>query len=554
MEATHDAGTLFKTFGNNQEFQMTTFKQTLAAIFALLAIISLSGCGSDDDSPVNTDPPVDDGGGDGNDDDNGGDDSDTVSLQQQAVDNGQIVFFTKADSGLTFNQNTLAATTTINPAADQSGGLGDPAYFGAVDPAAADGSAWWQGWTVGGNFDGTLNTTPVHPLAEEIGNGTITPAAASACTTVNPDFTAGGTVTFEYDAVSATFPVCIISQRITVDTTLPNNHIFVLTGGIRVGNGGTEGFSQQDAGPTLTIKAGTQVYGASGQSFTGLIITRGANIQVNGTAAEPVIMAAVKYDSTANQITDQPSDLLDRGAWGGLIIDGFAKVNSAATAGGEVASEAVPSGQTRYFGGSLQDDDSGSVEYLIIAESGIAFRQDEEIQGLTLEGVGSGTTISYVQVMGSEDDGIEFFGGAAKLDHAVINGQDDDGLDMDLGYQGSIEFAIVRLGASNGNRGIESDNNGDNFNATPVTSPKLANITIFGNTGAETTTGALHREGFAGSLYRAVISDDELAGGVFGNGCVDIDDTLSQVAYRNAIFNCSPSNIAPADPGDDGQG
>lgn len=520
---------------------MSCKTSTVWLAFALAAPLTLSACGGGGSSSGGGDdtipppPPV------------------TASLQEQAAANGQVLYFTKADSGLTFNSNTLAAETTIQPGADQSGGLGDAGYFGAVDPAAADGDAWWQGWTVGGDYDGTLSTTPFHPLAAEIDAGTIAPNPGTPCTGINPDFTSGGTATFAFGTVSVDFPICVISQRITANTTLTNGHIYVLTGGIYVGSGGVENFSNPGAGPTLTIEAGVQIYGDSSEGFTGLVITRGANIKVEGTAAEPVIMAAVQYDASNQTITDQPANLLDRGAWGGLILDGFAKVNSAAMPGGEVASEAVPSGQTRFFGGSLQDDGSGTIEYLIIAESGIAFRQDEEIQGLTFEGVGSSTRVSYLQVLGSEDDGVEFFGGTATLDHVVINGTDDDGLDMDLGFQGTIEFAIVRIGAQNGNRGIESDNNGDNFDALPVSKPKLANITILGNAGGETTTGALHREGFAGTLYRAVISDDMLLGTKFDNGCYDIDDVLSQVAYRNAIFNCSPRNIAPDDPADDNQ-
>ncbi len=499
-------------------------KQSSKAI-ALLASLSLAACGGGGGSSSSGAPTHNNNGGDGG---NGGT---AASLQQTAFGNGQVQFH-KA-SALTFNAATLAANTSLTVGSTESS-LGATGYFGAVDPAAA--TAWWDGWTYQGNYDGALSTTAFHPLEAEIAAGTLAPASATCS-----QFASGGTVS----VFGKSFPVCVITDDITADTTLTNNYVYVLNGPINVGAGGVANYA--GTGPTLTIEAGTQVYGnADSGGFTGLIVTRGANIDIQGTADQPVIMGGVSYTSGA--IQDNPADLSDSGKWGGLVIDGFAKVNAASTPGGEIASEAVGSGATRYFGGSDDADNSGSISHLVIAESGIAFRPDEEIQGLTLEAVGSGTSIDHVQVIGSGDDGIEFFGGKVNLSYVVISGVDDDSLDMDLGYRGTIDHAIIRLGAASGNRGIESDNNGDNFGATPVTAPTLANITILGNSGSDDTTGALHREGFAGKLYRVVIADDALAGGQFDNGCLDVDDVLpSGLVYRNSLFNCSPSDLAPSD-------
>ncbi|MBA2409321.1 MAG: hypothetical protein H0V62_05970, partial [Gammaproteobacteria bacterium] len=194
---------------------------------------------------------------------------------------------------------------------------------------------------------------------------------------------------------------------------------------------------------------------------------------------------AAAQTTPVNIITDpNPTNLSGRGTFGGLVIDGFARVNSA-NAAGETTSEVdrVLTDGFRSYGGRLDTDNSGSIRFLVIAESGVAFRPDEEIQGLTLEGVGSGTRIQFVQVLGSEDDGVEWFGGSVNADHLVINGADDDSLDMDLGYRGRVQYALALQGTTNGNYGIESDGNGDNFNAVPFTAPRIANVTILGNKG-----------------------------------------------------------------------
>ncbi|MDZ7829420.1 MAG: hypothetical protein U5K33_08010 [Halofilum sp. (in: g-proteobacteria)] len=136
------------------------------------------------------------------------------------------------------------------------------------------------------------------------------------------------------------------------------------------------------------------------------------------------------------------------------------------------------------------------------------------------------------------------------MKYLVCNGLDDDGLDIDEGYQGNIQFAIVRQGASNGDRGIESDGNGSNFGATPRTAPNIANLTVLGNAGkgSAATVGAVHREGFAGKVYRSVYTDDVLAGTAFDDGCLDVDDTEEpQLEYLDMVFNCTPGNTATAD-------
>ncbi len=199
----------------------------------------------------------------------------------------------------------------------------------------------------------------------------------------------------------------------------------------------------------------------------------------------------------------------------------------------EIQSEAAPATETDvFFGGNTDTDSSGSFKYLVVAESGVAFQPDAELQGLTLEGVGSGTVISHIQILGSEDDGIEWFGGAVDVDHIVINGQDDDGLDFDDGYRGNVSYAIVRMNDTDGDTGIEADTRGsaeDPANGIE-SSPNLSYVTVLGNIGkSKPTKGANFKQGFAGKMYRSVFIDDSVnsvAAGGFDGNCIDIDDTL----------------------------
>lgn len=245
---------------------------------------------------------------------------------------------------------------------------------------------------------------------------------------------------------------------------------------------------------------------------------------------------------TGNVITGDVTDLTGRGNWGGLIISGSA-INNQGDQNGELTSEASPPDSPRYFGGTNDADNSGTLQYAVIAESGFEFQMDEEVQGLTLEAIGRGTTIDHVQILGSEDDCIEWFGGTVNVSHAVCNGVDDDGLDLDEGYTGNIQFAIVRMGAQNGDRGIESDSK---FDELPITAPNIANVTILGNAGKadNDTYGALHRENFGGKIFRSVYTDDTLAGTAFEDGCVDVDDLLNPTnEYHDTVFNCSPAAL-----------
>jgi len=349
------------------------------------------------------------------------------------------------------------------------------------------------------------------------------------------------------------FPVCVISSDILSSATLTNDHIYVLQAGINVGNGQRQGgyVLGSNLNVVLTVEPGTQIFGYDGLQ-TGLIITRGSRLEAVGTPDLPIIFAAVEATGTgANlRITDDPTDLSKRGQWAGIVLAGHSYNNFCTNVDGvdEVLSEAVATGATRYFGCYDDDDSSGTLKYIIIAESGLGFRPNQEVQGLTLESAGSGTVLDFIQVIGSDDDGIEWFGGSASASNLVVNGAEDDQLDFDEGYRGTIQNALIVMGGNFGDKGIEADNAGPSNDAEPVSRVHFVNMTILGNQGTTNSSSGLHfRLGFGGKLWRsAVIDHGNLAGtgsGLFSNGCILFNDQIDVfTAMHDVVFKCANGN------------
>jgi hypothetical protein len=360
---------------------------------------------------------------------------------------------------------------------------------------------------------------------------------------------AGTLASSKVNIFGQSFPVCVLNQDISANVTLTNDHVYVLEKAIKVGDGDAATGPSGTKNATVTVEPGTQIFGYNGLQ-TGLIVTRGSRINAAGTADLPIIMAAVEATGTGSsvQITDDPTDLSKRGQWAGLVLSGAGENNfcTGSAGSGNLFSEAAPTGVQRYFGCNNNSDTSGTVEYVIIAESGLGFRPNQEVQGLTLEGVGSGTRINYLQVLGSEDDGIESFGGAASASNLVINGVDDDGLDFDEGAQATFQRALVIMGSANGDKGIEADNAGPNDDATPVSRVNFVNLTILGDVGVGggTSKGANLREGFGGRLFRSGIVDRSATVG-FGDSCLDFDNEVDEFTeLRDLVVDCGAGGTA----------
>ena len=216
-------------------------------------------------------------------------------------------------------------------------------------------------------------------------------------------------------------------------------------------------------GGTLTIPAGTTIK-ATGGTSSYIAVAQGGKIYIEGNSSNPVVMTSGADNPSASD-------------WGGLVVCGKAPTNVGSTATSEVADLT--------YGGATSNDNSGSIRYLRIEYTGATFNSSKEFNGLSLFGVGSGTTVEYVQSFEGGDDGIEFFGGTVSGKYLVSTNSGDDSIDFADGWAGSGEYWYISGGAK---AGIEGSNNGDNGGATPVTNATLKNITVVG----PVTEGALY--------------------------------------------------------------
>ena len=228
---------------------------------------------------------------------------------------------------------------------------------------------------------------------------------------------------------------------------------------------------------TLTIQPGVRVEATfTGNNVAFLAITRGAKIHASGTATEPIVF------TSGNPIPRS-------GDWGGLIILGNARVNSTSTAGAgtfvvEGGINPTDGSNLGVAGGTNDDDSSGVLRYARIEYAGYAFQPDQEINSLTLAGVGRKTVIEYVQVSHAKDDAYEFFGGAVNARFLVAYKTQDDDFDTDNGFSGSVQFGLVVRDSSiadvSRSEAFESDNDANGTANTPKTNAVFSNITAIG--------------------------------------------------------------------------
>jgi len=272
----------------------------------------------------------------------------------------------------------------------------------------------------------------------------------------------------------------------------------------------------------LNIEAGTVIKGqtnATAATISALFITRGAKIYANGTANSPIIFTSVLDN------TDDPFDLslYQRGLWGGVVLLGNAKINTAGNAEGNAANpkfdvyEGLSANQVHgefvhRFGGNNDDDNSGVFRYVSIRHGGKVLESSKEINGLSMGGVGRGTTIEFVETYAIADDGFEFFGGTVNTKYLVSAFNDDDAFDADEGYNGKNQFwlSIQEPGARD--KGFELNGEPDGIG---VNAAHKAKFTVYNATaiGAGTNSGGANNntfniKGYASpSIYNSIFTE-----------------------------------------------
>ncbi len=306
-----------------------------------------------------------------------------------------------------------------------------------------------------------------------------------------------------------------VTANITTNTTWTANNTYLLDKPIFVTNNAT-----------LTIEPGTVILGeenTGASTFGSLVITRGAKIMAEGTADKPIVFTArAERDGIDGVPGEFPDPAIgDASFWGGLILLGNAQVNNyvGGVNTGTNLIEGFPNngdtGLITYGGGTTPNnaDNSGVLRYVSIRFGGFEFAANNEINGLTLGGVGSGTTIDHIEVLANSDDGIEFFGGTVNTKHVAVAFCHDESFDIDAGHSGHHQFwfAIQNDDPALGDFGGEWDGGlGNIVTGAPETLVKIYNMTMIGtgSTDSGSVDDAINlSDAFAGTLANSVLHD-----------------------------------------------
>jgi hypothetical protein len=323
---------------------------------------------------------------------------------------------------------------------------------------------------------------------------------------------------------------CQLEGTYTEDLTLTNDAVYVLNGGVFIGDKAGQGDPVPEDGPVLTIEAGTRIIGAGG-SNNALYIQRGSKIIADGLPHAPIVMTGADYAPEATS-----------GQWGGLVLNGAAPLNTC-DAG---VCEAIGEGDSGAYGGDDPLDNSGVLRYVRVQFAGEKINDEDELNGIAFQGVGSGTVVDYVQVHRNADDGIEFYGGTVNAKHLVLTDIEDDSVDWTQGWQGNLQYVLVKQISDNTvdtDRGMELDNLEQNNDALPRSGGTMMNFTLLGKAGE---LGINPRRGTMGHFCNFIVSDFDR--------CLDIDSTATfavadagDLTFTNTILNCTGDNIVEND-------
>ncbi|OUS25360.1 hypothetical protein A9Q98_12355 [Thalassotalea sp. 42_200_T64] len=334
--------------------------------------------------------------------------------------------------------------------------------------------------------------------------------------------------------------VQVLDGRIIEDTTLVANDngvpvFYAISGPLQVGTGAALASKSAAAKVALSIEPGTVLFGQSGNDY--LLVHRDAQIFAEGTRQNPIIFTSLQ---------DVNGEDTAAGQWGGLVILGNAPSNKCPTDGSDCALQVEGVEEGGVFGGSNWEDNSGILKYVVVKYAGYEIAPDNELNGITFGGVGSATTVDYIQVHANADDGVEFFGGAVNAKHLVLTGNKDDSIDWDNGFKGKLQHIFVKHAENAGeaNRAIEGDNDGKAPEKQPQSNPTIANLTIIGNnfdTADKDSEGIYLREGTAATIVNTVITGSGEMGECleFEGGATVTNAEAGKIIIQNMVMACS---------------
>ena len=310
-----------------------------------------------------------------------------------------------------------------------------------------------------------------------------------------------------------------LSGNINATTTLTSDKVWTLKGYVYVTDGAK-----------LIIQPGTIIISDIAEKGA-LCIERGAQIIAEGTAAKPIVFTSGK-----------PAGERTPGDWGGIVILGKAKTNRS-------SEPTIEGGIGRPYGGTNDQDNSGILKYVRIEYAGIAALPNSEINGLTLGGVGSGTTIEYVQTIYANDDAFEFFGGTVSPKNLYAFATADDDFDFDFGYTGTVTNGVSKRDpkfVDNGDagNGVECDNDGTGSSAQPFTHPKLIGMILVGPFDASSLTN--HNLGLRWRrATQFTITNSKILGYMKGGFSIESNETAQ--AYKDGVSKFENNEVQSYD-------
>ncbi|MEZ5921543.1 MAG: hypothetical protein R3C60_09365 [Parvularculaceae bacterium] len=346
--------------------------------------------------------------------------------------------------------------------------------------------------------------------------------------------------------------VCDVAGEILQDLTLPflNNVVYHIAGRVDVGRDtGSQGNAANGASATLTIEPGVTLYGGSSTDI--LIVNRGSQINAVGTTSQPIVFTSMQDVQGLNDPTTASRQ------WGGVILLGNAPIrgcNSAVPAGSATCEDEIEgvtnaTGRVALFGGDNPASNSGTMQYVQIRYPGAFLTSasaGDDLNGLSLGGIGSATTLDHIQIHNSGDDGIEVFGGTVNLGYIVLTGANDDTLDCDYGWTGAAQFVVISqtsIAGSGGPDGLIECSNASKLSTggSLQTDPVIANFTFVGvpvsSSGGSTKGVEFNQSGGApgasGQLYNGIITG--------ASRCLSID--ASETGSRGPADTANPPTV-----------
>ena len=412
----------------------------------------------------------------------------------------------------------IASVTTLT-ACDNDNDTTGPGVDAPAQPtnvtlsvSGTDLTVTWDAVTGASSFDVTVATSGETDRTQNVTETTATFTGLTEGATYAVQVAAineAGRATSPLQLVTIDESIVLVTADILTNATWTSDKTYILTQPTFVGSDcGTDGNADGCVEATLTIEPGTTILGRTDvpQGIRGayLVVSRGSRLVADATGEDraPTAEEVIVFTS------DAPRGQRARGDWGGLVINGQAPTNAGSEAQGE--------GDSGFYGGPDDNDDSGILRGVRIEYAGDDVTPADQLNGLALQGVGAGTTISYVQIHYNTDDGIEPFGGTVSVDHLVVTGIGDDSVDGTDGYRGFMQFILGQQRGDNADQGFEISNNGDDGDAGPERSTAvIANATMIGAretvvsgsiAGPESDRGVEFREGSRYRLYNTIIA------------------------------------------------